>query len=216
MGQKVHPTAFRLGVTRGWDGIWFAGKDRFARLLEQDVRIRAFVMKELKEALVDRVEVDRSRQEIKLIIHSAKPGIIIGRQGAGIEDLTKKLKKNFFRGRRLKISVNVKEIQKPSLSAQVVAQQIAADIQKRMPFRRVMKWARERVQKAGAQGVKITVGGRLNGAEIARSETITFGKIPLHTLRADIDYASVMARTIWGAIGIKVWINRGEVFEKKD
>ncbi|PJA45273.1 30S ribosomal protein S3 [Candidatus Uhrbacteria bacterium CG_4_9_14_3_um_filter_50_9] len=214
MGQKVHPTVFRLGITRGWDGVWFAGKKHFPQLLQEDVKIRAYIKKQLKDALIDRVEIERSRQEIRLIIHAAKPGIIIGRQGSGIEELTKQLKKNFFRGRRDKISVNVKEVQQPSLSAQVVAAQIAADIEKRMPFRRVMKWTVQRVEKANAQGVKITVAGRLNGAEIARSETISSGSIPLHNLRSDIDFASVMARTIWGAIGIKVWINRGEVFDK--
>lgn len=216
MGQKVHPRVFRIGTTRGWDGIWFAGKKRFATLLQEDVRIREFVLKATTDALVDRVEIERSREEIKIVVHAAKPGIVIGRQGSGIEELTKNIKKKFFRGRKVKISINVKEVQKPSLSARVVAMQMSADIQKRMPFRRVMKWAIERVNKAGAEGVKITVSGRLNGAEIARSETISNGKIPLHTLRSDIDFASIMCRTIWGAIGIKVWINRGEVFEKKD
>ena len=215
MGQKVHPKVFRIGIIRGWDGVWFANKKNFKNLLSEDVGIRDFLKKRLKDALVDRIEIERSRQEVRLIIHSAKPGIIIGRGGAGIEDLTKALKKRFFRGRRTKLSINVKEIQKPSLSAEVIAQQIAADIEKRMPFRRVMKMARDRVLKAGAQGVKISVGGRLNGADIARTEQVSQGKIPLHNLRSDIDFASVMARTIWGAIGVKVWINRGEVFEKK-
>ena len=215
MGQKVHPRVFRIGIIRGWDGVWFAGKKRFATLLQEDVRVREFVKKELKDALIDRVEIERSREDIKLNIHAAKPGIIIGRAGAGIEDLTKKLKKKFYRGRRVKVSINVKEIQKPSLSASVVAQQIVADIERRMPFRRVMKGAIDRVKKANAEGVKVTVGGRLNGADIARSETISHGKIPLHNLRSDIDYASIMARTIYGAIGVKVWINRGEVFDKE-
>jgi len=213
MGQKVHPNIFRIGVIRGWDGVWFSNKKGFKDLLKEDVEIREFLRKALKDALVDRVEIERSRQEVRLIIHSAKPGIIIGRGGSGIEDLTQKLKKAFFRGRRVKMSINVKEVQKPSLSSQVVAQQIVADIEKRMPFRRVMKMARERSMKGGAQGVKITVAGRLNGADIARSETISEGKIPLHNLRSDIDFASVPARTIWGAIGVKVWINRGEVFD---
>jgi small subunit ribosomal protein S3 len=215
MGQKVHPRVFRIGIIRGWDGVWFAGKKRFATLLQEDVRVREFVKKELKDALIDRVEIERSREDVKLNIHAAKPGIIIGRAGAGIEDLTKKLKKKFYRGRRVKVSINVKEIQKPSLSASVVAQQIVADIERRMPFRRVMKGAIDRVKKANAEGVKVTVGGRLNGADIARSETISHGKIPLHNLRSDIDYASIMARTIYGAIGVKVWINRGEVFDKE-
>ncbi len=215
MGQKVHPRSFRIAVTKGWDGIWFANKKAYRDNLQEDIRIRAFLKELLKEALIDRIEIGRSREEVKFTIHAAKPGIIIGRAGSGIEEINKKLKKNFFRGRRVKVSINVKELQKPSLSAHVVAQQIVADLERRMPFRRVMKGAIERVLKADAVGVKVTVGGRLNGAEIARSETISKGKIPLHTLRADIDFASVMARTIWGAIGIKVWINRGEVFESK-
>ncbi len=215
MGQKVHPRVFRIGVIRGWDGIWFAGKKSYASLLQEDIRVREFVKKEVKDALVDRVEIERSREELKLNIYAAKPGIIIGRAGAGIEELTKKLKKKFYSGRRVKISINVKELQKPSLSAHVVAQQIIGDIERRMPFRRVMKGAIDRVKKANAEGVKITVAGRLNGAEIARTETISDGKIPLHNLRSDIDFASMPARTIYGAIGIKVWINRGEVFDKE-
>ena len=213
MGNKVHPNIFRIGVIRGWDGVWFAKKNGFKDLLKEDVEIRSFLKILLKESLIDRIEIERSRQEIRLIIHSAKPGIIIGRGGSGIEELTQKLKKRFFRGRRVKMSLNVKEVQKPSLSSQVVAQQIVSDIEKRMPFRRVMKMTIERSLKAGAQGVKITIAGRLNGADIARTETISQGKIPLHNLRSDIDFASIPARTIWGAIGVKVWINRGEIFE---
>lgn len=213
MGNKVHPNIFRLGVIRGWDGVWFASKKGFQTTLKQDVEIRDFLRILLKDALVDRIEIERSRQEIRLIIHSAKPGIIIGRGGAGIEELTQKLKKRFFRGTRVKMSLNVKEVQKPSLSSQVIAQQVVADIEKRMPFRRVMKMAIDRSLKAGAQGVKVTVAGRLNGSDIARSETIAQGKIPLHNLRSDIDFASVPASTIWGTIGVKVWINRGEIFE---
>lgn len=212
MGRKVHPNVFRLGVIRSWDGVWFAAKNGFRFQLKEDVEIREFLRKALKEALVDRIEIERSRQEIRLLIHSAKPGIIIGRGGAGIEELTQKLKKEFFRGRRVKMSLNVKEVQKPSLSSSVIAQQIAADIEKRMPFRRVMKMAIDRSLKSGALGVKVRISGRLNGADIARRETIAQGKIPLHNLRSDIDFASVAARTIWGAIGVKVWINRGEVF----
>lgn len=215
MGHKVHPIAFRLGVTRGWDSIWFADTKNFVILLQEDVKIRAFLMKTLKDALVDKVEIERTRQEIKILIYTAKPGIIIGRGGTGIEDLSQKLKKKFFPGRRVKMSVNVKEVQNASFSAQIVGQQIAADIEKRMPFRRTMKGTIERVMKAGAKGVKVAVSGRLNGSEIARREMLAQGKIPLHTLRSDIDFANVTARTIWGAIGIKVWINRGEVFEEK-
>jgi len=214
MGRKVHPIGFRIAVTRGWDSLWFADSKRFTALLEEDVKIRQFLKTLLKDALIDRVEIDRTRQELKLLIHSAKPGIIIGRGGTGIEDLSKKVKNKFFPGKRVKLSINVKEVPNASLSAQVVGLQVAADIEKRMPFRRVMKGTIERVLKAGALGVKISISGRLNGSEIARREMIASGKIPLHTLRADIDFASVTARTIWGAIGVKIWINRGEVFDK--
>lgn len=215
MGHKVHPRGFRIGVTQGWDSLWFADSKNYVKLLQEDVMIRAHLMKTLKDALVDKVEIERTRQEIKIMIYSAKPGIIIGRGGTGIEDLSKKLKTKFFAGKRVKLSVNVKEVQNASLSAQVVGQQIATDIEKRMPFRRVMKGTLERVTKAGAKGVKVAISGRLNGSEIARREMLAQGKIPLHTLRSDIDYAAVTAWTIWGAIGIKVWINRGEVFDKK-
>lgn len=211
----MHPKIFRIGTIRGWDGIWFARQKMFRDFLKEDVKLRDFLRGELKEALVDRIEIERARQEVRIIIHSAKPGVIIGRGGAGIDELTQKLKRRFFSGRRVKTSVNVKEIQKPSLSAQVLAQQIAADIEKRLPFRRVMKMAIDRAFKAGALGVKVVVSGRLNGAEIARREMIARGKIPLHNLRADIDFATVAAHTIWGAIGVKVWINRGEIFGEK-
>jgi small subunit ribosomal protein S3 len=212
MGHKVHPKAFRLSTVRGWDAAWFAKKETFKDLLREDVVIRDYLRKELKDALVDRVEIERTRQQVNVVIFSAKPGFIIGRAGAGIEDLKNKILKKFYRGRRVVLSVNVKEVARPSLSAQIVGQQIAADIEKRFPFRRAMKQAIERVLKSRAEGVKITLGGRLNGAEIARVETLSHGKVPLHNLRADIDFANVTARTIYGAIGIKVWINRGEVF----
>lgn len=213
MGHKVHPKGFRIGVTRGWESLWFADSKRFVAFLKEDVRIREFLRKLLKDALVDHVDVERTRQEIKITIFAGKPGVIIGRGGAGIEDVTKKVKTKFFSGRRVKFALNVKEVQNAGLSAQIVGQQIAFDIEKRLPFRRVMKSTIEKVMKAGGHGVKVTIGGRLNGAEIARTETISNGKIPLHTLRSDIDFATVTAWTIWGAIGIKIWINRGEVFK---
>lgn len=214
MGHKVHPKAFRLATIRSWDSAWFSKKEGFPELLREDVRIRDFLRRELKEAMVDRVEIERTRQQINVTIYSAKPGFIIGRAGAGIEDLKKKILTKFYRGRRVAMSLNVKEVARPSLSAQIVGQQIAADIEKRFPFRRAMKQAIERVLKARAEGVKITLGGRLNGAEIARVETLAHGKVPLHNLRADIDFATVTARTIYGAIGVRVWINRGEIFSK--
>jgi len=214
MGHKVHPKAFRLSTIRSWDAVWFARKESFKNFLREYVCLRDFLSKELRETLVDRIEIERTRQQVNVVIFSAKPGVIIGRAGAGIEELKKKILKNFYRGRRVALSVNVKEVARPSLSAQIVGQQIAADIEKRFPFRRAMKQAIERVLKARAEGIKITLGGRLNGAEIARVETLSKGKVPLHNLRADIDFATVTARTIYGAIGIKVWINRGEIFER--
>ncbi len=213
MGHKVHPKVFRLAVTRHWGGSWFSRK-QFAPFLREDVRIRSFLMKELKDALVDRVEVERSRGTLSIAIFSGKPGVIIGRAGAGIEELGRKIKQTFFRGRKVDLHVNVKEVQRPSLSAAIVAQQIAQDLEKRMPFRRVMKQTMDRVLKADAQGVKVTISGRLNGADIARTESLAKGKVPLHNLRADIDFAYGVARTLFGAIGVKVWINRGEVFEE--
>jgi small subunit ribosomal protein S3 len=212
MGHKVHPRVFRLGVTRGWDAVWFANRKQFKQNLSEDVNIRAFLKKELKEALMDRIEMERSMQNLKISIFAAKPGLIIGRAGSGIDELTKKIKDKFYPGKRIGLSINVKELRQSSLCANVVAQQMAFEIEKRMPFRRVMKSAVERVIKAGAQGAKVIISGRLNGAEIARTEMIAQGKTPLHNLRSDIDFASVRAQTIWGAIGVKVWINRGEVF----
>lgn len=215
MGHKVHPKAFRLAVTHGWDASWFAAKrGAFSTMLREDVLIRAFLKKELREALVDRVETERARGKLTVTIHTAKPGIIIGRAGSGIDELVKKLKQRFYRGRKVNLQLQVKEVPNPNLSAAVVGTLIAFDLEKRMPFRRTMKSTIERVMKAGAQGVKIVIGGRLNGAEIARVETLATGKIPLHNLRADINFASIQANTIAGAIGVKVWINRGEVFQK--
>lgn len=215
MGRKVNPKAFRISTIRGWDSNWFAKKD-FPTLLEEDHKIRTFLETELKDAAVDHVVIERATKSITVTIHSSKPGFIIGRSGAGIEDLKKKLMKKYFRGRKININLNVQEVSKPSLSARIVAQQIATELEKRMPFRRSMKQAIERVMKAGAKGVKVSVAGRLNGADIARTEQISDGSIPLHNLRADIDFARVRAWTTYGTIGVKVWINRGEVFEEEN
>ena len=215
MAQKVHPKVFRISTIRGWDSNWFSKKD-FPRLLEEDHKIRTFLVKKLKDAAVDRVVIERSPQSVTATIHSAKPGFIIGRSGAGIEELKKKLMWKHFRGKKININLNVQEVSKPSLSACIVGQQIRDDIEKRLPFRRAMKQDIERVMKANAKGVKVAVAGRLNGADIARTETLSQGCIPLHNLRADIDFARVRAWTTYGVIGIKIWINRGEVFEKPE
>jgi small subunit ribosomal protein S3 len=213
MGHKIHPKAFRLSTIYQWDSKWFGNRDSYIAQLKDDVRVREFLMHELKEAGVDLVEIDRNANKMTITIHSAKPGVIIGRSGAGIEELRKKILGKFFRGKRMNIMVNVSEISQPSLSSRVVGLQIAQDIEKRLPFRRSMKMATERVMKAGAKGVKIMIGGRLNGAEIARTEQLLQGSIPLHNLRADIDFARVRANTIFGVIGIKVWIYKGEIFD---
>lgn len=215
MAQKVHPKIFRIPTTRGWDSNWFSKKD-FPKLLEEDHKIRTFLVGQLKDAAVDRIVIERTVQSLTVTIHSAKPGFIIGRSGAGIEELKKKLMKRHFRGRRMNINLNVQEVSKPSLSANIVGQQIRDDLEKRLPFRRAMKQAIERVMKAGAKGIKVNVSGRLNGADIARTEILSQGQTPLQSLRADVDFARVRAWTTYGTIGIKVWINRGEVFEKKD
>jgi small subunit ribosomal protein S3 len=215
MGNKVNPKAFRLGITRTWPSKWFGEGKEYASNLEQDIKVRKYLTKELREAGIDRVEIERNRQKISVSIFTAKPGLIIGRGGAGAEDLKKKIHVKFLKNFRLgDISLNITEHDRPNLSAQIVAQAMALEIEKRIPFRRVMKQAISRVDRGGALGIKVMIGGRLNGAEIARSEMLVSGKVPLHTMRADIDYARTVATTTYGAIGIKVWINRGEVFER--
>ena len=214
MGHKVNPKAFRLSTIYRWDSKWFVPRRRYIQALKEDVELRDFIERTLKDASVDKVTIDRNANNINVTIFSAKPGFIIGRAGAGIEELKVKIAKKFYRGKRVVVNINIQEVSKPSLSSKIVAQQVAQEIEKRLPFRRSLKMAIERVMKAGAKGVKVTVSGRLNGSEIARSETISQGSIPLHNLRADIDFARVPARTIYGAIGVKVWIYRGEVFEE--
>ncbi|HEU0051145.1 MAG TPA: 30S ribosomal protein S3 [Patescibacteria group bacterium] len=216
MGHKVHPTVFRLGTTTTWPARWFARPQAYRQNLRQDLRIREFLYKELKDAALNRVEIERSRGALSITIRSAKPGLVIGRSGTGIEDLKKKLLKTFFpsRSKNIQFSLSVQEVSRPSLEANIVCQGVIAELERRMPFRRVLKMTLERVKKAGALGVKIAVSGRLNGAEIARREWLGWGKIPLTNLRADIDYAQGFAQTIAGSVGVKVWIYRGDVFEK--
>lgn len=216
MGHKVHPIVFRLGTTTTWPSRWFTSKHQFADQLRQDLEIREHLMKGLKDAAIKRIDIERSRNVIRITVHSAKPGLVIGRSGTGIDDLKKKLMKKFFpmQAKTLQVHLNVQEIMKPSLEAAIVAQGVVSDLERRMQFRRVLKTTIERVKKAGALGVKIAVSGRLNGAEIARREWLGWGKIPLTNLRADIDYHQTFAQTMAGAIGVKVWIYRGDVFGK--
>jgi len=206
MGQKIHPVGLRLGITRTWDSRWFEKKHYIDWLLE-DVAIRKFFNKWMRTAAISKVEIERRTNQARVIINTAKPGIIIGKRGVGIDDIRKNLEK--LTGKN--VQVNVLEIKHPELDARLVGQNIVDQLEKRIAFRRAMKQAIMRTMKAGARGVKVQVSGRLGGAEIARTERSADGKVPLHTLRADIDYANVEAFTTFGRIGVKVWIYRGEV-----
>jgi len=215
MGHKVHPTSFRMGGIYSWGSKWYARRKDYADLVRADICIKEFIFENLKEAGVDSVEVERKRDAITVIINAAKPGVVIGRSGVGSEALKKKIKDKFFRGKKMNLNINIFEVKRPGLSAQIVARGIADELEKRTPFRKAMKQTIERVKKAGAKGIKISVGGRLNGAEIARTEKMLDGKVPLTNLRADISFAYVTAQTIYGVLGVKVWIYRGDIFEKK-
>jgi len=205
MGQKADPRGLRLKINQTWQSRWFAKKD-FAGLIEEDDRLRKVIRKKFSRAGVAKIEISRSANQVKITIFSSRPGIIIGRAGAGIEDLRKELLKIT----KSNLQLSIEEVKQPNLEATLVGQMIAEQIEKRVAYRRAVKKALEQVMKAGAKGVRIYVGGRLNGAEISRSETFVEGKVPLSTLRADIDYAKVGAQTTYGVIGIKVWIYKGE------
>ena len=214
MGKKINPKIFRISITKDWPSKWFGEGREYSKNLQQDIKLKMFLMKDLREAGIDKIEVERNTNKISVAIYTAKPGLIIGRGGTGVEELKKKIHSKFLKNFKPgDINLNVFEVDRPSLSAQIVVQSIILDIEKRMPFRRVMKQAINRVERAGALGVKLSVSGRLNGAEIARTEKLSSGKVPLHTLRADIDYGRGVARTTFGAIGVKVWIYKGTVFE---
>lgn len=216
MGQKINPKNFRTGIIFSWDSKWFARKKEFAKKLREDLAIRKFVKKELKNAGIAKVEIERTTNVVTIVIHTAKPGVVIGRQGAGVEELKKKIKQIFFASQKITIHISILEVDDIIANAELVVQGMIEEIQKRVPYRRVMKQAIDRVQKTGVGGVKVIIGGRLNGAEIANRETLCWGKVPLHTLRANIDYSRGTARTNMGAIGIKVWIYKGEVFNEKN
>lgn len=214
MGQKVNPRVFRLNTVRTWPSKWFVRPNEYAQVLRQDVRVRKMVQKLCKEAGVAAIDIERSPNVMTVTIHAAKPGVVIGRGGKGIDDLRKKIAKEItLKG--VTLNVRMQEIDRPNVNAELVVQSIAADLEKRIPFRRVIKQTLGRIERGGAAGARIIVKGRLDGAEIARDERVLYGKIPLHTLRANVDYARGAAWTIFGAIGIKVWIYLGEVFEKK-
>lgn len=215
MGKKVNPKIFRMGITKSWDSVWFESGKNYIKNVAQDIAVRRYLIKEFKEAGVDKVEITRSLNRIQIDLWTGKPGLLIGRGGNGVEDLKKKLHTKFLKTFRIgEITLNIKEVSRPGLSAQIAVQTMSLEIEKRIPFRKVMKQAISRIERSGAQGAKVVIGGRLNGAEIARSEKLVWGKVPLNTLRADIDYARGAAHTSYGAIGIKVWVYKGEVFEK--
>jgi small subunit ribosomal protein S3 len=206
MGQKIHPTGFRLSVTRNWGSKWFANSKNFAPTLAQDIRIREYLGKKLSHASVSKITIERPAKNARITIHSARPGVVIGKKGEDIETLRADLRK-MMGG---EVGLNIEEIRKPEVDAQLIADSIAQQLEKRIMFRRAMKRAMQNAMRLGAQGIKVMSSGRLNGAEIARREWYREGRVPLHTLRADIDYGFGEAQTTYGAIGIKVWVYKGE------
>ncbi|MEZ0536799.1 30S ribosomal protein S3 [Caldicellulosiruptoraceae bacterium PP1] len=212
MGQKVHPKGFRLGIVRDWDSRWFANDKDFEKNLLEDFKIRKHIKEKLYSAGISRVEIERAAKRIKVIVYTAKPGIVIGKAGAGVENLRKDLEK--LTGGK-SVSLDIKEVKVPELDAQLVAENIAAQLEKRISFRKAMKQAMARAMKLGAKGIKTMVAGRLGGTDIARTEWYKEGRIPLQTLRADIDYGFAEAHTTYGRIGVKAWIYKGEILPKK-
>jgi small subunit ribosomal protein S3 len=211
MGQKIHPHGFRVGVIKDWDTRWFATRKDFANFLIEDHKIRGFLKKKLFPAGVSRIEIERAANKITINIHTAKPGIVIGRGGTGVEIL----KADLLALVKKPCNVNIIEVKRPDMDAQLVAEAVAAQLERRISFRRAMKQTIGRTMKSGAKGIKLTVAGRLGGAEIARTESYHEGSIPLQTIRADIDYGFAEARTTYGRIGVKAWIYKGEVLGKQ-
>ncbi len=212
MGQKVHPTSFRLGIIRDWNSRWYAPKEKFASNLHEDAKIRRLIEKEITTGMISNVSIERTSKRTRILIYAGRPGMIIGRGGIVIEKLKEKIQ-NII-GDTNKLIVDIKEIKNLALNAKCVADNIAFQLVKRMPFRRAMKKAVQSVKDAGGEGVKIRCAGRLGGAEIARAESQKFGKVPLQTIRADIDYGFTEAHTTYGLIGIKVWIYKGIKFDR--
>jgi len=206
MGQKVNPIGLRLGVNRTWDSRWFAGKE-YGELLHQDLNLRAYIMDRLNQAGVSSVVIERPAKKARITIHTARPGVVIGKKGADIE----KLRQDVARMTKGEVALNIVEIRKPEIDAKLVAENIAQQLCRRVAFRRAMKRAVQSAMRLGAEGIRINCGGRLGGAEIARTEWYREGRVPLHTLRADIDYGTATAKTTYGACGVKVWVFKGEI-----
>jgi small subunit ribosomal protein S3 len=209
MGQKVNPIGLRLGVNRTWESRWYAGAGEYAKLLHEDIKIREFLKKRLKNASVSKIIIERPHKKCRVTIHTARPGVVIGKKGSDIEVLRRELSK-MVDG---EVFLNLVEVRKPEIDANLVAESIAQQLERRVAFRRAMKRSLQSAMRMGAKGCKILCGGRLGGAEIARSEQYQEGSVPLHTLRADIDYGTAEAKTAMGIIGIKVWIYKGEIME---
>lgn len=209
MGQKVHPTGIRLGIVKDWTSRWYANSKDYPVFLLQDLKVREFIKKKLIHASVSRIQINRPANNALITIHTARPGIVIGKKGKDIDTLKLEASKIM----KIPVKINVEEIRKPELDAILVAEGVAQQLEKRIMYRRAMKRAVTNTMRLGAEGIKINVGGRLNGAEIARGEWYREGRVPLHTLRADIDYGTAEANTTYGIIGIKVWIFKGEVFD---
>ncbi|MGD8207148.1 MAG: 30S ribosomal protein S3 [Thiohalocapsa sp.] len=210
MGQKVHPTGIRLGIVKDWNSTWFADSGSYAELLKNDLEVRDFLKKRLSNASVSRIQIDRPAKNAHITIHTARPGVVIGKKGEDID----RLRGEVSRRMGIPVHISIEEIRKPELDAQLVAEGIAQQLERRIMFRRAMKRAVQSTMRAGAGGVRVNIAGRLNGAEIARSEWYREGRVPLHTLRADIDYGFAEARTTYGVLGVKTWIFRGEVFDE--
>jgi len=212
MGQKVHPVGIRLGISTDWNSKWYASSADFPNLLNADIKVREYLKKKLENANVSRIQIERPTRAAVITIHTARPGVVIGKKGADIERLREEVAKLI--GLHINsVKINIEEIRKPELDAQLVAESIAQQLERRVMFRRAMKRAIQNTMRMGSEGVKIMVAGRLNGAEIARSECYAEGRVPLHTLRADIDYGFAEALTTYGILGVKVWIYKGEVFD---
>jgi len=215
MGQKVHPIGIRLGIVKDWTSKWYADTKLFPEYIRQDYLVRTLIKKKLKDASVSKITIERPSKKVNITIHTARPGIVIGKKGEDIEKLRSEVAQKT--GMRISdVRINISEIRKPELDAQLVAEGIAQQLERRVMFRRAMKRAVTNTMRVGAGGIKVKVGGRLNGAEIARSEWYHEGRVPLHTLRADIDYGVAVANTTYGTIGVKVWIFKGEIFDKPE
>lgn len=212
MGQKVHPTGIRLGITKDWTSKWYANSKDFSGFLHTDLKVREYLQKKLAQASVSRIQIERPASNARITIHTARPGLVIGKKGEDIE----RLRQTISQMMGIPVHINIEEVRKPELDATLVAQSVAQQLERRIMFRRAMKRAVGNAMRLGAQGVKINVGGRLNGAEIARSEWYREGRVPLHTLRADIDYGFEEANTTYGIIGVKVWIFKGEVLNREE